>query len=95
MNNLEKFIIARWMYSIGEPIMEDAEYTILHSEVAKEYPDSPYLRRSWSSDPCPIQLLRDNGYSDAIRDITLSDKTESIPSVNSWALLRSLFGGLN
>lgn len=83
------------MYSIGEPIMEDAEYTILYNEVAQEFPDSPYLGRSWSSDPCPIQLLRDNGYGDAIRDITLSDKTESIPSINSWALLRSLFGELS
>lgn len=95
MNDYEKFIIARWMYSIGEPIIEDAEYTLLLNLIEKEYPDSPYLKRSWSSDPCPKDLLIAYGYSSAIRDIVLSDKTESIPSIGDWATLADMYRDLN
>lgn len=95
MTEYDKFIIARWMYSIGEPIMEDSEYTLLHNTIKRTHPDSPYLTRSWSSDPCPVQLLRDYGYDDAIRDIVLSDKTESIPSINDWGALRGVYRDLN
>lgn len=94
MTNLEKFIIARWMYSIGEPIMEDAEYTLLLDTIKTECPDSPYLQRSWSSDPCPIDILTAYGYEDAIRNITLSDKTESIPSIGDWGTLKDLYEDL-
>lgn len=95
MNDLEKFIIARWMYSIGEPIMSDSEYSLLHAAVAVEYPDSEYLTRSWSSDPCPVDLLRQYGYSDSIRDIVLSDKTESIPSINDLVTLKCMYSELD
>lgn len=95
MTNLERFIIARWMYSIGEPIMEDAEYSLLLDAIQSEYPDSPYLNRSWSSDPCPIDILTAYGYEDAIRNIVLSDKTESIPSIGDWGTLKELYGDLN
>lgn len=95
MTNLERFIIARWMYSIGEPIMGDAEYSLLLDAIQSEYPDSPYLKRSWSSDPCPIDILTAYGYEDAIRNIVLSDKTESIPSIGDWGTLKELYGDLN
>lgn len=95
MTTIDKFIIARWMYSIGEPIMSDAEYTLLQKAAEREYPDSPYHTRSWSSDPCPVELLKAYGYSDSIRDIVLSDKSESIQSINDWYVLKSLYQDLN
>lgn len=95
MSDLEKFIISRWMYSIGEPIMEDSEYQILLETVQKEYPDSEYLTRSWSSDPCPVNLLEAYGYSHAIKNIVLTDKSESIPSIGSWTTLRGMYEDLN
>lgn len=95
MSILERFIISRWMYSIGEPIMSDEEYNILVETVKAQYPDSEYVNRSWSSDPCPVELLRRYGYASAIRDIVLSDKTESIPSINNWATVESLYKDLD
>lgn len=95
MTDLERFIIARWMYSIGEPIMEDYEYSMLLASVKANNPDSEYIHRSWSSDPCPVELLKKYGYEYAIRDIVLSDKTESIPSINDIATLRSIYGNMN
>lgn len=95
MTNLNKFIIARWMYSIGEPIMSDAEYTILLNTIQKTDPDNPYVHRSWSSDPCPVELLKEYGMEDAIRNIVLSDKTESIPSINDWGSLEAMYKDLD
>lgn len=95
MTDLEKFIIARWMYSIGEPIMEDSEYTILLKTIESKYPDSDYVNRSWSSDPCPVELLHRYGYGEAVRNIVLSDKTESIPSINDWFTLREVYEDLS
>lgn len=95
MTNLNKFIIARWMYSIGEPIMSDAEYTLLLNTIQKTDPDNPYVHRSWSSDPCPVELLKEYGMEDAIRNIVLSDKTESIPSINDWGSLEAMYKDLD
>lgn len=95
MTNLNKFIIARWMYSIGEPIMSDAEYTLLLNTIQKTDPDNPYVQRSWSSDPCPVELLKEYGMDDAIRNIVLSDKTESIPSINDWGSLEAMYKDLD
>lgn len=75
--------------------MEDSEYQILLETVQKEYPDSEYLTRSWSSDPCPVNLLEAYGYSHAIKNIVLTDKSESIPSIGSWTTLRGMYEDLN
>lgn len=95
MDILEKFIIARWMYSISEPIITDDEYTLLLDAVKVKYPDNEYVHRSWSSDPCPVDLLNKYGYSDAIKKIVLTDKTESIPSLGNWAEVENLYKDLN
>ena len=94
-NILDRFIIARWQYSIGEPIITDSEYTLLLNTITKEYPDNEYVHRSWSSDPCPVDLLRMYGYEDSVRNIVLSDKTESIPSINDWGTLKGVYEDLN
>ena len=95
MTDLELFIISRWMYSIGEEIITNYQYTDLLNEIIEKYPDSPYVHRSWSSDPCPVELLRKYGYDSHAYEVILTDKTESIPSINDWLSLQSVYGNLN
>lgn len=71
--------------------MEDAQYTILDCAMRAQFPNSPYCNRSWSSDPCPVALLREYGYQELIKAVVLSDKTESIPSLNSMIEIRSMY----
>lgn len=84
MTDERKFIIARWAYGVGQPIISDAEYTTLLRFFESTRPDWEYVQRSWSSDPCPIEILKEEKMEYLIEAITLSDKTESIPSLNSW-----------
>lgn len=81
----DQFILSRWFYSIGKPIISDAEYTILLNSCKQLYPNDEYVNRSWSSDPCPTELLKKIGREDAIEAVILSDKTESIESLNTWS----------
>ena len=91
MTDKETFILARWAYSVGQPIMSDAEYTILLNEMKSLYPGWEYVGRSWSSDPCPVELLKSIGRVDLIKKIVLADKTESIDSLNYWTDIKKVF----
>jgi NAD-dependent DNA ligase len=91
MTDLERYTIARWAYSVGKPIMSDAEYTLLHNAME----GTELHKQAWSSDPCPVALLRKHGYSDMILDVVITDKTESIPSLNTLYELRAVYGTLN
>ena len=78
-----KFIVSRWAYSVGEPIISDAEYTMLLDFMKVRYPDDEYVNRSWSSDPCPTKLLESIGREDLIHKVVIADKTTSIPSLGT------------
>lgn len=96
LSQREKFILSRWMYSIGEPIIEDAEYAALLRYMSSVYPEDPYVQRSWSSDPCPVELLRECGMDKYIHEVILGDKTESIPSLTTYGSIHdecSMFRG--
>lgn len=95
MTDIVKYIIARWAYSVGEPVMSDAEYTILDRAMKAQFPNNPYCQRSWSSDPCPVALLKEYGRQDLIKAIVLSDKTESIPSLNSQVEVRLMYESMH
>lgn len=84
MDDRSKFIVARWSYGLGCPIISDAEYTVLLNKFTALDPTWEYVTRSWSSDPCPTELLKSIGREDLIEAVILSEKTESIPSLNSW-----------
>lgn len=88
---LEKFIIARWMYGIGKPIISDADYTLLLSYMHEKHPDSIYLKQSWSNDECPTELLKKYGLENATRKFEMLDKTESIPSLNSYSEIANMY----
>lgn len=84
MDDRSKFIVARWAYGLGQPIISDAEYNVLLDRFKATDPNWEYVTRSWSSDPCPTELLKSIGREDLISAIVLAEKTESIPSLNSW-----------
>lgn len=94
LSDLETFILARWAYSVGKPIMEDSVYTAYLRAMETKYPDNEYVKRSWSSDPCPYELLKRIGREDLIRDVILTDKTESIPSLNTAWEVKSELGNV-
>lgn len=91
LNDRERFIVSRWAYSVGCPLMSDAEYTTLLRMMEATLPEDEYVKRSWSSDPCPVDLLKRIGREDLIHKVILTDKTESIPSLNtSWEVKSEL-----
>lgn len=94
-NSKDLYVIARWAYSIGEPIIDDAQYNMLHQMIVEKYPDWEYVTRSWSSDPCPIELLKSYNLLDLIRKVVLTDKTESIPSLQTELDVKYELSNLN
>lgn len=94
LNERDKFILARWTYSIGQPIMSDSEYTQILRYMEAMYPDDEYVNRSWSSDPCPTELLKKINRTDLIYKVILSDRTESIPSLNSNLEVKNELGNV-
>lgn len=96
MTLLEKYIIARWAYAIGEDIgVGDIEYKQIEEQLKRDMPDNEYVNRSWSDDPCPIELLKLHNMEHLYRDIKFEHKSESISSINSWDLLKQLYAYLN
>lgn len=95
MTDLERYIIARWTYSLGTEWISNAEYQILHDKMLKTDPENEYVKRSWSSDPCPSELLIKYGMTEYIKAVTLTDKTESIPSLGSFGEIEQMFKSLN
>lgn len=89
LSDRDLFILSRWAYSVGKPIITDAEYTALLQYMQSVNSNDEYVNRSWSSDPCPVDLCKKAGRSDLIADVVLSDKTESIPSLNTDYEVRS------
>ncbi len=95
MDLLDKYIIARWAYAIGVDFIDDVEYRYLENAVKEKYPTNEYLSRSWSDDPCPIELLKKYDRMDLYRDIKFAYKSESIRSINSEQEFVSQFSSLN
>ncbi len=92
-NERERFIVARWAYSVGQPIMSDSDYTVLYEFMQARYPDDEYLKRSWSSDPCPMDLLKKYNLLSLAEAITLTERTESIPSLNTLSSVERELSG--
>ncbi|MBQ2885854.1 MAG: hypothetical protein IJE43_19185 [Alphaproteobacteria bacterium] len=94
MNIIDKYIIARWCYAIGVDYIDDIEYRELEDEVKKIEPENEYLKRSWSNDPCPIELLEKYNMQHLYRDLKFTYVSESIPSINSQSEFEEKFRGL-
>lgn len=84
MTDFDKYVIARWAYSIGEEFIPDYEWQMLHEKFLKDDKHKEFASTSWSHDTCPTELLREYNLTDLIRHITINqDKSESIPSINT------------
>lgn len=91
----ERFIIARWCYLMGEKYLSDIEYDKLEQEFRAKYPNDEYSNRSWSFDPCPVELLHKYNRSDLICEVVMGYMGESIPSINTVEDYNSRFRSLN
>jgi NAD-dependent DNA ligase len=94
VNDIEKYIISRWMYSVAEPVITDAEYNALHRYMQESKECLEYSNRTWSDDPCPTDLLNKYGLEDKIYSIQLLDKTESIPSLTTELEIAQFYKGM-
>lgn len=91
----EKYIMARWMYLMGESFLSDPEYDKVEREFKLAYPDSPYATRPWSFDECPTELLKKYGREDLICNPTMGYMAESIYSINNEPEFLQTFSSLN
>lgn len=89
MTNEERYIIARWMYCLGEEFISDIEYDHLEQDIKSRGILTDYTSRGWSEDPCPVDLLRKYNMEEYIKKSILTFKTESIPSLNSKDAIQS------
>lgn len=95
MNKEDLFILTRWGYGIGSPLIGDIEYNKLKEEIKQNNLLPEYTGRVWSSDPCPIELLQKHNRMDLYRDIKILYKSESMESIISEAVLQEYFLALD
>ena len=95
MSLMEKYVIARWCYGIGEDFISDMEYRYIEDKIKEQFPDSEYLTRSWSNDPCPTEILEKYNLGHLIKNISFSHQSESIPSLFTEEEVQREFQGLN
>lgn len=87
MSDLEKYIIARWAYAIGEEFINDQEYRVLEDKLRAE--GEPLVHKSWSSDECPTELLKKYHLENFIRqDFVVRGVAESIPNCATYDVLK-------
>lgn len=97
------FILARYFYRIGEPIMDDYEYEELLLNVRKRCSQqiSDYLDRTYDDDPIPLKLLNEIGVEpisikhddsrERLFQYLNSEKSLSIDSVTSYGEAYTFF----
>lgn len=61
MNYHESYILARYMYCIGNPILTDATYDKLHNILLEKGELEEYTSRCYEDDPVPLELLQKFG----------------------------------
>ena len=94
-NEQHRFLLARWSYLMGEPIISDVEYDKLEKKMKQEYPNLPSCDRPWSFDECPVELLRQYGLGHLVCNTTMRYMAESIESLNTEADFNQVLSGLN
>jgi NAD-dependent DNA ligase len=94
-NKYDRYVVARWAYLMGEPIISDIEYDKLEKEFRLDYPDDSHSNRPWSFDECPVELLKKYGYSEMICNPTMGYMAESIYSINNQEEFERTFRNLN
>lgn len=72
------FILARYFYRIGEPVVSDAYYDSLEKFLRENYYDSfqHYLTRTYDEDPVPEKYLRMMGINPVVSSLDTEKNTE-------------------
>lgn len=92
MDKLEQFIIARYMYRIGEDFISDWEYDELLDKITNNKALEDYTSRTYDDDYIPVELLEKYNMSEYItnslqseRDISFlaEDKSMSIRKIDN------------
>lgn len=91
----DKYILARWAYSLGDPIISDSEYNILHKYIKDNKLLPEYTNRTWSEDNCPIELLEKYNMTNLISKVIIMEKSKSLETINTFSDLNYHFGSLN
>lgn len=73
MNYHESYILARYMYCIGSPILTDATYDKLHDILVEKGELKEYTSRCYEDDPVPIGLLEKFGILRLQKETTKRD----------------------
>lgn len=79
----ERYILGRWTYLMGEPILSDIEYDKTEKQFKLLYPDDIHSQVPWSFDACPVELLKKYKLDDLICEPTMGYMAESIYSINN------------
>lgn len=79
----ERYIVGRWTYLMGEPVLSDIEYDKTEKQFKLLYPDDIHSQVPWSFDDCPVELLKKYKLDDLICEPTMGYMAESIYSVNN------------
>lgn len=90
----DAFILARYMYRIGEPIIDDVTYEKFAAKVKEKLPQmQPFFDRTYDEDPVPHELLAEFGLQDGggeaadtedLQKLFGEDKSLSIRSVTQY-----------
>lgn len=94
-SDYERYIIARWCYLMGSPILSDIEYDKLEKEFKNKFPDDIHSKQPWAFDECPISLLRKYKLTEFICNPVMGYMAESIYSINNEAEFKAIFSSLN
>lgn len=94
-NMYDRFLVARWTYLMGEPILSDIEYDRLERQFKLEYPDDERSKKTWAFDSCPADTLKKYGLSNLICNPVMGYMAESIYSINNREEYRQIFYGLS
>lgn len=80
---VERYMLARWCYLCGDPIISDVEYDKLEKWFKQTYPTNSYATRSWSFDECPRHLLEKYHRTELDIQLVMGYQAESISSLNT------------
>lgn len=58
---LDFFVLARYFYRIGQPVISDKLYDNLEAQLKSQYNDSAYFSQTYDDDPVPTELLTELG----------------------------------
>lgn len=88
------FVLSRYMYRTGSPIIIDGQYDILHKHFEQSGTMQEYVNRTYDDDPVPTELLKEFGlqaliplnpeHRQVLHALLESEKSTSIKSYTEW-----------